>query len=107
MSSCRGSTIARGLFDKKSDKLCKDVIQKPAEVFQGSGKTFKVTLMSKGESKTIECPDDMYILEAADKNGIDLPACCRGMHNDYSCSLLFPCHVERMPQFILSSSEGV
>jgi ferredoxin len=74
MNRCRSSTITRA-----KDKLCKDVISVPTREFVGSGETFKVTLLSKGESKTIECPDDMYILEAADKAGIDLPATCRGV----------------------------
>jgi hypothetical protein len=69
---CRLSTRA------KAQKLCKDVISVPTREFQGSGKTYKVTLMSQGESKTIECADDTYILDAADANGIDLPATCRG-----------------------------
>lgn len=69
---------------RAKDKLCKDVISAPVGDFQGSGKTFNVTLISKGESKVIECPDDMYILEAAEQNGIDLPATCKGVQDRYS-----------------------
>ncbi len=41
--------------------------------------TFKVTLISEAEglNKTIECADDMYILDAAEEAGIDLPYSCR------------------------------
>ncbi|MBC7516549.1 MAG: 2Fe-2S iron-sulfur cluster binding domain-containing protein [Alkalinema sp. FL-bin-369] len=41
--------------------------------------TFKVTLISESEglNKTIECADDMYILDAAEEAGIDLPYSCR------------------------------
>jgi ferredoxin len=39
---------------------------------------FKITLVSPGGAeKTIECADDQYILDAAEKAGFDLPYSCR------------------------------
>ena len=39
---------------------------------------FNITLQSPdGTETTIECPDDQYILEAAEEAGIDLPYSCK------------------------------
>ena len=38
---------------------------------------YQVTVQINGECKTFECPDDEYILEAADRHDINLPSSCR------------------------------
>ena len=35
-------------------------------------------LAAGGDTRVIECPDNIYILDDAEKKGIDLPATCRG-----------------------------
>ncbi|KAM7263473.1 hypothetical protein ACFE04_001156 [Oxalis oulophora] len=39
--------------------------------------SFKVTLITPEGTKEFECPDDVYILDHAEEEGIDLPYSCR------------------------------
>ena len=38
---------------------------------------FKVALLVDGTETVFHCPDDQYILDAAEENGIDMPYSCR------------------------------
>uniref|UniRef100_A0A0C9S6A7 Ferredoxin n=1 Tax=Wollemia nobilis TaxID=56998 RepID=A0A0C9S6A7_9CONI len=39
--------------------------------------TFKVKLLTPEGEKVVECPDDQYVLDAAEDAGVDLPFSCR------------------------------
>lgn len=72
----------------KADKMCRDVVSTPKKDFQSDGKSFKITFLTgAGDPAVIDCPDDTYILDAAESNGLDLPATCRGS----------PCHLNNRP----------
>nr|QQP23417.1 ferredoxin-like isoform X1 [Sedum alfredii] len=38
---------------------------------------YKIKLLTPEGAKEIECPDDIYILDAAEEAGVDLPYSCR------------------------------
>ena len=63
---------------RAADANCRDMVGQRREV-DGKGKVYKLKfLAADGEFREADCPDNMYIFDAAEKAGIDLPATCRG-----------------------------
>lgn len=63
------------------DKLCRDQVNVPTAVApdESVAERVKVTLLgAKGSAQVIEVPTDVYILDSAIDNDIDLPWSCRG-----------------------------
>ena len=88
-TSCRPSSSSASLMTARSsrrcsvtvraaDANCRDMVGQRREV-DGKGKVYKLKfLAADGEFREADCPDNMYIFDAAEKAGIDLPATCRG-----------------------------
>jgi ferredoxin len=62
-----------------AEGFCRDKVNVDSRgSFQSQGASFTLTFKGVGEeSKVVECPDDVYILEAAERAGLDLPATCK------------------------------
>ena len=50
--------------------------------------TYSITLKTSEGEQIIECPDDSYILDAAEEAGVDLPYSCRaGACSSYAAKI--------------------
>ncbi|KAF8067372.1 Ferredoxin-1 [Scenedesmus sp. PABB004] len=61
-----------------AEGFCRDKVNVEARGKAASaGKTYRLSFVGSGETKEIDCPDDTYILDAAEAAGLDLPATCK------------------------------
>eukprot|EP00803_Ostreobium_quekettii_P006665 evm.model.scf_1711.3 EVM.evm.TU.scf_1711.3 scf_1711:12739-13965(+) len=64
---------------RAKDAFCRDKVSLPKAPTAAPGGTSKVTFLGiEGQSVSVDLPCDQYILDAAEEQGIDLPATCRG-----------------------------
>jgi ferredoxin len=58
--------------------LAREKVGVPPPPAESKGLTYKITMVAAGnETRTFDCPDNVYILTAAEEAGLDLPATCR------------------------------
>lgn len=58
--------------------LAREKISLPTGKAESNGLKYTITLVGAGDDKrTFECPDNEYLLNAAEAAGLDLPATCR------------------------------
>eukprot|EP00878_Enallax_costatus_P007828 GHUV01008193.1.p1 GENE.GHUV01008193.1~~GHUV01008193.1.p1 ORF type:complete len:210 (+),score=11.97 GHUV01008193.1:31-660(+) len=63
---------------RAAEGFCRDKVNVEGKKFQSQGKVYKLKFMGVGEQAVeVACPDDMYILEAAEQAGLDLPSTCK------------------------------
>ncbi|GIL65507.1 hypothetical protein Vafri_19271 [Volvox africanus] len=73
------SSRARCVRVQASDAFCRDKVSVVRSEISSKGINYKVTFVGAGgETREITCPDNQYILDAAEAAGLDLPATCRG-----------------------------
>lgn len=69
---------SRSVTVRAAEGFCRDKVNVEGKSFQSQGKVYKLKFVGIGEQAIeVDCPDDMYILEAAEQAGLDLPATCK------------------------------
>eukprot|EP00250_Pteridium_aquilinum_P019530 c24470_g2_i2 orf=278-748(-) len=68
-------------------------------------RTFKVTLRTPGGEKVIEVAEDVYVVDAAESAGVDLPISCRSGNCSSCAALLKSGQVDQSNQTFLDDEQ--
>ncbi|MCU1801780.1 2Fe-2S iron-sulfur cluster-binding protein [Pectobacterium parvum] len=69
--------------------------------------SYKINILGCSGTQEIMCPDDQYILDAAEEAGVDLPYSCRaGACSSCACRVIFGSYDDSDQSFLNGTQKG-